>query len=62
MRLRAVVLASASLSIFSAASALYGKNSPVLQVDAKSYDRLVAQSNYSTACLLHASLLIHLLC
>lgn len=27
---------------------LYPKSSPVLEVDAKSYDRLIAQSNYTS--------------
>jgi protein disulfide-isomerase A6 len=27
---------------------IYTKNSPVLQVDAKSYDALIAQSNYTS--------------
>ena len=27
---------------------LYSKNSPVLQIDGKSYDRLIAQSNYTS--------------
>lgn len=30
------------------AGGLYTKNSPVVQVDAKSYDRLVAKSNYTS--------------
>ena len=28
--------------------AMYSKNSPVLQVDAKSYDKLIAKSNYTS--------------
>jgi hypothetical protein len=31
------------------ADAIYTKNSPVLQVDAKSYDTLIAQSNHTSA-------------
>lgn len=27
---------------------MYSKGSPVLQIDARSYDRLIAQSNYSS--------------
>jgi protein disulfide-isomerase A6 len=27
---------------------LYSKNSPVVQVDARNYDRLIAQSNYTS--------------
>jgi protein disulfide-isomerase A6 len=30
------------------ASGLYSKNSPVLQVDAKNYDRLIAKSNHTS--------------
>jgi protein disulfide-isomerase A6 len=30
------------------AAGLYTKNSPVLQIDANSYDRLVAQSNHTS--------------
>ena len=30
------------------ADAVYTKNSPVLQVTAKTYDSLIAQSNYSS--------------
>ena len=30
------------------ADGLYTKNSPVLQVDAKNYDRLIAQSNHTS--------------
>lgn len=30
------------------ADGIYTKNSPVLQVDAKSYDTLIAQSNYTS--------------
>ena len=30
------------------ADGIYTKNSPVLQVDAKSYDALIAQSNYTS--------------
>lgn len=41
--------AAALLSALPAVSAsLYLKSSPVVQVDAKSYDRLVAKSNYTT--------------
>lgn len=29
---------------------LYSKSSPVLQIDAKNYDRLIAQSNYTSVC------------
>ncbi|KAI1361435.1 thioredoxin-domain-containing protein [Xylaria arbuscula] len=43
------VAAVAFLSALPTAQAgLYSKNSPVLQVDAKSYDRLIAKSNYTS--------------
>jgi protein disulfide-isomerase A6 len=32
---------------------LYSKSSPVLQIDGKSYDRLIAQSNYTSVRFLH---------
>ena len=32
---------------------LYSKSSPVLQIDGKSYDRLIAQSNYTSVFHLH---------
>lgn len=40
---------TASLAALPFAQAgLYSKSSPVLQVDGKSYDRLIAQSNYTS--------------
>lgn len=48
-------LATVAVALLSAlptvSAGIYTKNSPVLQVDAKSYDRLVAKSNYTTVCL-----------
>ncbi|KAK7757049.1 hypothetical protein SLS62_001065 [Diatrype stigma] len=46
----AIAAAVALLSALPATSAagLYTKNSPVLQVDAKSYDKLIAKSNYTS--------------
>lgn len=46
-------IATIALSLLAAlpsvqAGGLYTKNSPVIQVDAKNYDRLVAKSNYTT--------------
>ncbi|KAK8058009.1 hypothetical protein PG994_008457 [Apiospora phragmitis] len=45
-------LATVAVALLSAlptvSAGIYTKNSPVLQVDAKSYDRLVAKSNYTT--------------
>lgn len=42
-------LAVALLSVLPGAQAgLYTKKSPVLQVDAKDYDRLIAKSNYTS--------------
>jgi protein disulfide-isomerase A6 len=40
----AAVLLAASAD----ASSLYAKNSPVLQVTGRSYDRLIAQSNHTS--------------
>ncbi|TPX18475.1 uncharacterized protein E0L32_011588 [Thyridium curvatum] len=49
-------LAVALLSALPAAHAgMYTKSSPVLQVDAKSYDRLIAKSNYTSVRLLSSS-------
>lgn len=43
------VAAVALLSALPAAAAgLYTKNSPVLQVDAKNYDRLITKSNHTS--------------
>lgn len=36
------------LALPCSAGGLYAKNSPVLQVDAKNYDRLIAKSNYTS--------------
>ncbi|KAJ9669030.1 hypothetical protein H2201_000856 [Coniosporium apollinis] len=47
--MKAVVLAAAAASMLvqtAYAEGMYSKNSPVLQVDAKNYDRLIAKSNY----------------
>lgn len=45
-------LATVAVALLSAlptvSAGIYTKSSPVLQVDAKSYDRLVAKSNYTT--------------
>lgn len=41
-------LAVALLSALPGAQGMYSKNSPVLQVDAKSYDRLIAKSNHTS--------------
>lgn len=39
----------AGMTLLGVASAgFYTKNSPVLQVDAKNYDRLIAQSNHTS--------------
>jgi protein disulfide-isomerase A6 len=45
----AILATSAASLLFPApavAAGLYTKNSPVIQVDANSYDRLIAKSNY----------------
>jgi protein disulfide-isomerase A6 len=36
------------LALPCSAGGLYAKNSPVLQVDAKNYDRLIAKSNHTS--------------
>ncbi len=36
------------LALPASAGMMYTKDSPVLQVDAKSYDRLIAQSNHTS--------------
>ncbi|GFP54266.1 putative protein disulfide-isomerase DDB_G0275025 [Trichoderma asperellum] len=41
-------LAASLAALPFAQAGLYSKNSPVLQVDGKSYDRLIAQSNYTS--------------
>lgn len=46
------------------AGGLYPKSSPVLQVDGKSYQRLIADSNYTSVCLTitdHFLMNLHLL-
>ncbi|RMD40333.1 hypothetical protein DV735_g4807, partial [Chaetothyriales sp. CBS 134920] len=49
MMVRACALLLLGLATsFAAANGLYGKNSPVLQVNAKNYDSLVAQSNHTS--------------
>jgi protein disulfide-isomerase A6 len=42
------VAAAALLAALPVNAGLYTKNSPVIQVDAKNYDRLIAQSNYTS--------------
>lgn len=41
-------LAASLAALPFAQAGLYSKSSPVLQVDGKSYDRLIAQSNYTS--------------
>jgi hypothetical protein len=47
---KALTAAAAALLLALPCSAggLYAKNSPVLQVDAKNYDRLIAKSNHTS--------------
>lgn len=45
------VAAAALLAALPVQAGLYSKSSPVLQVDGKNYDRLIAQSNYSSVLL-----------
>lgn len=42
------VAAAALLAALPVNAGLYSKNSPVIQVDAKNYDRVIAQSNYTS--------------
>jgi len=44
------VAAAALLAALPVNAGLYSKSSPVIQVDAKNYDRLIAQSNYTSVC------------
>ncbi|PMD16300.1 thioredoxin-domain-containing protein [Hyaloscypha hepaticicola] len=42
------VAAAALLAALPVSASLYSKSSPVIQIDAKNYDRLIAQSNYTS--------------
>lgn len=42
------VAAAALLAALPASASLYTKSSPVIQVDGRNYDRLIAQSNYTS--------------
>jgi protein disulfide-isomerase A6 len=42
------VAAAALLAALPVDAGLYSKNSPVLQIDGKNYDRLIAQSNHTS--------------
>jgi protein disulfide-isomerase A6 len=46
----AITVVAALLAALPVSAGLYSKSSPVVQVDAKSYDRLIAQSNYTSVC------------
>ncbi len=45
------VAAGLLLALPASADGIYTKSSPVLQVDAKSYDKLIARSNHTSVCL-----------
>jgi protein disulfide-isomerase A6 len=45
---KALTAAAVLLLALPAAADIYSKSSPVLQVDARSYDRLIAKSNYTS--------------
>lgn len=47
---KTVILAASAASFFlsGADAAMYTKKSPVLQVDGKSYEKLIAKSNYTS--------------
>jgi hypothetical protein len=50
--MRSTATVVATLSLFGAAHAgLYLKSSPVLQVDGKSYEKMIAKSNYTSVSL-----------
>jgi hypothetical protein len=49
--LLSVVLTALLVSKPAIAAGLYTKNSPVIQVDAKSYESLIAKSNYTSVSL-----------
>jgi hypothetical protein len=46
-------LAASLAALPFAQAGFYAKSSPVLQVDAKSYDRLIAQSNHTSVSVTH---------
>jgi protein disulfide-isomerase A6 len=60
MHTKALVASAAALLLASPAlgAGFYSKTSPVLQVDAKNYDRLVAKSNHTTVSISRLSLLV----
>jgi protein disulfide-isomerase A6 len=45
-----VTLTAALAALPAADAAIYTKNSPVLQLNAKTYDKLIAKSNYTSVC------------
>lgn len=45
-----VTLTAALAAMPAADAAIYTKNSPVLQLNAKTYDKLIAKSNYTSVC------------
>ena len=49
------VAAAALLAALPVNASLYSKSSPVIQVDGKNYDRLIAQSNYTSVCPIYES-------
>ena len=51
MALRDLLLPLLGLLAFVCADGIYTKNSPVLQVNSKTYDSLIAQSNHTSVCL-----------
>ena len=42
---------TAVLAVLPSAHGFYTKNSPVLQVNAANYERLIAKSNYTSVCI-----------
>lgn len=55
-----VAAAASMLLASSVEAAMYTKNSPVLQVDAKNYDKLIRNSNYTSVCSLNYGYAVHI--
>lgn len=45
------VTAALLLTLPTSADGIYTKSSPVLQVDARNYDKLIARSNHTSVCM-----------
>ena len=51
------IAATALLAALPVHAGLYPKSSAVLQLDGKNYDRLIAQSNYTSVCAILSTLM-----